>query len=609
MAEFSKLPSVMLKWHYRSQDEALIAFSNANYYQNELASFPSPAKKVGDDRAVIFMKVEGAEYIRGKSKPAAPQSDLQDAEGSEEVEYQESNTNAKEAQAVVDQIIALHKQFGPSLNLGVVTMNESQRKKIAGLLEAQADEELRKLLDSKVTSDYVFIRPLEKVQGDERDIIIMSVGFAAVPDPKTPGGLKLPQNFGPLTKAGSEKRLNVAVTRARKRVFVFCSFDPSLLRITDTSSEGMKGLKEYLTFAQSKTNELVSLTRSTFEEPDRHRIDVAREIGSLGYNVAQNVGLSNFKVDVAVEHPDRPGQYLLAILLDGPNWRQRPAANDRDVLPVGILEKNMGWQAVERIWMPVWLKDPEGEKDRIHKLLQRLLSEAPEPESKAPLADLADLPSIDDLIQSTKTEPTPTGALTIDKGIVGVNIEDIEPFSEVTPRLVTDDKSMLQHTDHPEIKRVIGEIILVLTNIEGPVHPDRAVSHIAKCFGLSHVQSARSAAVLAAIPRARFTRDDEGFIYPDGVSIGSFTSWKRKDKGEPRDIAMISLTELGNAMRDLCDRTHGLEREELLRQTMLAFGPKTLSAPVRKRLEQAVSFAETRRLIALEGDHFVPTAK
>lgn len=606
MAEFSKLPSVMLKWHYRSQDEALIAFSNANYYQNELASFPSPSKKEGDERAVIFELVEGAEYIRGKRKieiqPESVESDVV-----QEIEYQESNTNAKEAQAVVDRIILLHKQYGPSLNLGVVTMNESQRKKIVNLLEAQADEGLRELLDSKKTpSDYIFIRPLEKVQGDERDIIIMSVGFAAVPDPKVEGGLKLPLNFGPLTKAGSEKRLNVAVTRARKRVLVFCSFDPALMKLSDTSSEGMKGLKEYLTFAKSSTNELAGLSQSSFEEPDRHRIDVARGIASLGYNVVQNVGLSNFKVDVAVEHPDHPGRYLLAILLDGPNWRQRPAANDRDVLPVGILEKNMGWKAVERIWMPVWLKDPDGEKARIHNLLQKLLDEKDAPQEKQAIVSLADLPSIDDLLSSTQVELNPTGALTVDKGAVGINIDDIEPFAEVPPRLVTDDKSMLQYTDHPEIKRVISECIVILTNLEGPVHPDRAVNHIAKCFGLSHVQTARSAAILSSIPRARFTRDDEGFIYPDGLTISSFKSWRRANKGAPREISMISQTELGNAMRDLCERTHGLEKEELLRQTMLAFGPKTLSAPIRKRLEQALAFTTTRGLITLEGEHYVP---
>lgn len=613
MAEFSKLPSVMLKWHYRSQDEALIAFSNANYYQNELASFPSPRDKSVGDPAIVFKFVKDAEYIRGSKtriqSPLGKTSELtqeQDDEVLEEAASYASNTNAKEAQAVVDHIIELHKEFGSSLNLGVVTMNESQRRKIAELLENQADPELRKLVDSKQTKDYVFVRPLEKVQGDERDIIIMSIGFAQVPDPKNPKTFKLPQNFGPLTKAGSEKRLNVAVTRARKKVYVFCSFDPSLLRITDTSSEGMKGLKTYLTIAQEGPDNVILGGQTSFEEPDRHRIDVARAIEAMGYKTSQNVGLSNFKVDVAIEHPEKPGEYLLALLLDGPNWRKRPAANDRDVLPVGILEKNMGWKGVERIWLPVWLKDSEGEKLRIKSRIEELLRHPEQKDPALAIRDISELPTLDDLIASSQVAAIATSPIAIDKSVIGVNIEDIEPFGEVNPTLVTDDKSHIQYTDNPEVKRVIGELVANLARIEGPVHPDRAVNYIARCFGLSRVQTARATAILTAIPRSRFTRDEEGFIYPEGASISSYTSWKRKNKGEPRDIAMISLTEIGNAMRDLCDRTHGLESEELMRQTMLAFGPKTLSAPIRQRLEKAIKTASERKLIVLDGGHYVP---
>lgn len=607
MAEFSKLPSVMLKWHYRSQDEALIAFSNANYYQNELASFPSPAKKTGEDRAVMFTLVEGATYISGSKKKPVPQEGVEASETEEEVESGESNTNAREAQAVVDQIIALHAQYGPALNLGVVTMNESQRKKIVTLLDKQANSDLKPLLDSKITKDYVFVRPLEKVQGDERDIILISVGFAAVPDPKSPPtGMKLPLKFGPLTNAGSEKRLNVAVTRARQRVHVFCSFDPSLMKLTDTSSEGLKGLKEYLKFAASETNVLANGNQSNFEEPDRHRIDVARAIESLGYKVAQNVGLSNFKVDVAVEHPERVGEYLLAILLDGPSWQKRPAANDRDVLPVGILEKSMGWQGVERIWMPVWLKDPDGEKTRIKARIEEILSRSAHEPPPPTVLEVTDLPDLDDLILKTQAKEPETETIQINRTEIGLKIDDVKIFSEALKMLVTADKTMIQYTDHPEIKRVISELVATLTNVEGPVHPDRAVSYIAKCFGLSHVQTARAATILAAIPRSRFIRDDEGFIFPDGLTVGTFESWKRGNNGAPRDISLVSLTELGNAMVDLCERTHGMELEDLLRQTMLAFGPKTLSAPIRKRLELAIKFFQTRGLLILDGNHFVP---
>lgn len=607
MAEYSKLPSVMLKWHYRSQDESLIAFSNSHYYLDELASFPSPIQSEAKDPAIEFQLVENAEYLRAKPKKSSEEDQAPElAKDSHEVATSAvANTNKREAEAVVKRIIEMHEENGSKLNLGVVTMNESQKRLIDNLLSDQANEDLKKQLDLSAGNNQIFVRSLEKVQGDERDVIIMSIGFARVPDPKSASGYKLPQNFGPLTKAGSERRLNVAVTRARKRVIVFCSFEPDDMRITETSSLGMSGLNEYLMLAKYGAEQVGLGNQASFEEPDRHRMNVASELASMGYSVRQNLGLSNFKVDLAIEHPNKKGEYLLAILLDGPNWRKRPAANDRDILPVGVLEKNMGWKAVERIWMPEWLRDPEGEKQRILRVLEELLEDWEKPDATEIPLPPSDLPDFDELVQDPETEIVAPTTLAIDRKAVGVDISDVETFGEVDANLVTDDKSLLQHTDHPEIQRVIGELIEVLTKFEGPVHPDRAVNFIARCFGFSRVQSNRYKAILGAISSSRFSRDEEGFIYPASETAGRFKIWRRGEDGNPRDIAKISMSELGNAMRDLCERTHGLEHGELVRQTMLSFGPKTLSAPIKKRLEKAVANAQSMQKITEDGDHFI----
>lgn len=608
MAEYSKLPSVRLQWHYRSQDEALIHFSNVHYYDSDLASFPSPSKKVGEERAVVFVPVEGAEYIRSSKKPDpknAEQPVLDTGAKEDDSEAPTTNTNVKEAQEVVDLILKLYAEHGPRLNLGVVTMNESQRGKIAGLLDKAADDDLKKMLDPKQSNDHIFVRALEKVQGDERDIIIMSIGFATIPDPKDPNRRKLPLTFGPLTKPGSERRLNVAITRARKRVYVFCSFDPEDMLLSETSSEGMKGLKEYLKFARDINGEGSIGNRSTFEEPDRHRINVASELQSMGYRVTQNYGRSSFKVDIAVEDPNRPGHFVLAILLDGPGWKSRPAANDRDVLPIGVLERNMGWQAVERIWMPVWIRDTEGEKQRIRARLEALLNGSSRAADNSPEISLDDLPDIGDLVSSVEVDDSreefPTKALS-----VGVNIDDVEPFSELPLRTVQYGKDELHKVNDSGVRETIVSLARVLTQIEGPVHPDRLVSFVAKCFGLSHVRSERASEIVRVVPINTFQRDSEGFIFPEGKTVATFTGWKRKTAGEPRDLRQISLTEMGNAMVDLCRRTHGLQREELLRQTGLAFGHKVLSSVVRDRTERALSFALTRNLLVINGDHYEP---
>jgi hypothetical protein len=619
MAVFSRLPSIMLNWHYRSQDEALIAYSNKEYYGNALASFPSPQSKSKLERAVQFIQVENAEYVRStkvanKALTPVPQGEEFD---SEEDEMEASldlpvavaalvNTNRVEADQVVQFVLDTHKDQGDALNLGIVTMNEQQAKLIRSLLEEKADENLAKLMDPRQTRDYVFVRALEKVQGDERDVIVMSIGFARIPDAKDPKGFRLPQNFGPLTLVGSERRLNVAITRARKRVFVFCSFDPSDLRISDSSSEGMKGLKAYLFMAQNGPESLGLGAVSSSEAPDRHRIDIAQAIEALGYKTKQNYGLSSFRVDIAVEHPDKPGEYPIAILLDGLNWKSRTTANDREVLPVSILKSNMGWGSVERVWLPVWLKDRAGELERLNTAIKEAIERSGNRVAPAfeIAEDLPDLPDLADLLGTSQHHEPELKIAPINPKAVGVNIHDIELFVEVSPRLITDDKSLIQMVKHPEISRAIEDSIEILTKIEGPVHPDRAVNYIAKSFGLTHVQTARAAEILAVIPRSKFQRDSEGFLFPAGLTTATYTSWKRKNIGELRDVAMISLTELGNAMRDLCDRTHGMEHEELMRQTMFAFGIKTLSAPVRKRMDAAISFAVQRRVIVLNRDHF-----
>lgn len=629
MAEFSKLPSVMLKWHYRSQDESLIAFSNKEYYQGFLASFPSPSEKEDSERAVVWRFVEDGVYYRSNSLSPAPGTPIQTEEDLEsELDFADEdvaevsspegktprtnlrNRNPIEAARVVDEVLELYKIHGNNLNLGIVTMNEQQRDEIVSQLDARADDGLKQLMDMKATSDYLFVRALEKVQGDERDIILMSIAFSRVPDPKAPNGWTVPQNFGPLTRAGSERRLNVAVTRARQKVIVFSSFEASNLRINETSSLGMSGLRDYLLLAQYGPHQVGLGNRVGTEEPDSHRMSIARAIEALGYKTKQDVGLSSFRVDIAVENPEHPGKYALAILLDGHAWKSRPTANDRDVLPVNVLQRNMGWPQVERVWLPNWLKDQAGELARVEGAIRDAIksqrpstsSPAQAPDSNPAMSDLPDLESLLSQVQPSDPAPTEQSLPTS----VGVNISDIEPFAELPARLVTSDKNEIQYTQDSRVKAAIVDLVRNLTAIEGPVHPNRATGYVAKCFGLSHVKSDRAAEILKAIPVNSFWRDQEGFIYPESLTSSTFQSWKRKDSGTSRDVQQISLTELGNAMVDLCERTHGLQSEELLRQTALAFGQRNLGSLIKQRLQRAMDFAISRKVLVLNGDHYEP---
>ncbi|GAA0962131.1 DUF4011 domain-containing protein [Frigoribacterium faeni] len=337
----ARIESRWLSWHYRSQDESLIAFSNRNYYEDRLTSFPAPAHGSVDDgvggHGITLRRVDGRFLRSGPAKTL--------------------RTNQVEADAIVAEIrhrFAVDPAGTPSL--GVVTFNAQQRTLIESMLRDTGDERIVDALDA--STDGLFVKNLENVQGDERDTILFSTAFSA-----NDKGV-LPLNFGPLTNFGGERRLNVAITRARRQVILFSSFDPGDLRAEETTSRGIRDLRAYLELAQRGAENVLSAARTTTRS-DLHREDLAEALRGRGLEVTTDVGLSDFKVDLAVSAAGHPGAPTTAVLLDGPSWAQRGTVADRDALPVEVLGGLMKWPAVERVWLPEWLADREGVLDRL----------------------------------------------------------------------------------------------------------------------------------------------------------------------------------------------------------------------------------------------------
>jgi superfamily I DNA and/or RNA helicase len=293
------VPSKWLSWHYRSQDESLISFSNHHYYESRLSSFPAPPRSAEresrDGYGVSMVRVNGTFNRSGKGK--------------------ELRTNRIEAEAIVAEIRrrfeAAQTDVPPAdfeaPSLGVVTFNAHQRDFIENLLRDTGDERILNALDND--SEGLFVKNLENVQGDERDAILFSIAFSV-----NEKGF-LPLDFGPLQRAGGERRLNVAVTRARRQVLLFASFDPSELRAEQTSSVGVKHLKSYLEMAASGSESLESDPRRTAIF-DRHRDDIANELRMRGLAVKIDVGLSDFRVDLSIAPADALDRPLVAALLD-----------------------------------------------------------------------------------------------------------------------------------------------------------------------------------------------------------------------------------------------------------------------------------------------------
>ncbi len=598
MTEIAQIPSVMLSWHYRSQDEILIAFSNKYIYEGKLSSFPSPrtGQLPVEQRKLRLLDDVSNLYVSSAKRKAA---DAEDAEAGDELEGR-FNTNLAEAKRVVAEVKKYVKAAGAKpLSLGIITMNEQQRELIERLLDTLDDENIRRLRNNEIfPRDYLFVRALEKVQGDERDVILLSVGFG-----RTTEKGKLNLTFGPLIRANSHRRLNVAVTRARKEMAVFTSFDPSEMLLSENSSRGMKLLKKFLEFAQgSEQISVSSANASTLR--DRHREDIANALEAEGIHVTQNLGLSNFRVDIAVADPRDPTRCILAIMLDSRGWKSRSSSADRELLPAAVLKANMKWPSVERIWLPMWLRDRDGEIARIKQAIEVAVTEsemkaearedAAREEVEASATDAAAITGLINLSDVLSTaeekpeklagEPQAKASKTV---TLGVNIDEIEHFKILRDQMLVPDKTYIQYLDHPKIQELLLDITGQLTNMEGPVSPTRLVQFVAKCFGLTGVKSARAEEILAAVSSKVHKRDAEGFIYPKDVAPDAFSSWAKQNPGIGRSLQDISLVEISNAMVTLCSKTAGMESAELAKQTSLAFGTGKLTKLADKRMYDA----------------------
>ena len=384
----ARVPRLWLSWHYRSQDESLIAFSNQHYYDGRLSTFPAPSVPGRPGHGVRLERVDGHFHRAVPPGPRSLRSGARDAGP--------LRTNPVEAEAVVRDVL---RRFGASEHtvpsLGVVTLNAPQRTLVEQLLRDSGDDRVLQALDGGVDGDGLFVKNLENVQGDERDTILLSTAFSA------DGSGRLPLNFGPLNREGGERRLNVAVTRARREVVVFSSFDPADLRADETTSVGVKHLRDYLDLAAAGSAPHVgaagtarvgsapgggpatatrtgagatAASRRLATAVDRHREQIADGLRTRGLSVRTDVGLSEFRIDLVVSFPDEPSRSILAVLLDGPAWAARRTVADRDGLPVEVLVRSLRWPAVERVWLPEWLSSPGVVLDRLDEVARLIRS-------------------------------------------------------------------------------------------------------------------------------------------------------------------------------------------------------------------------------------------
>ncbi|GAB2680928.1 DUF3320 domain-containing protein [Thalassiella azotivora] len=598
----ARVPRRWLSWHYRSQEESLIAFSNRHYYEDKLSSFPAPVSATADagtdGYGISLVRVDGTFHRTGKGKLL--------------------RTNPVEAEAVVAEIRRRFDAAGDGAgsistapSIGVVTFNQQQRAYVEALLRDAGDDRLVEALEAP---DGLFVKNLENVQGDERDVILFSTAFSV-----NDRGV-LPLNFGPLNREGGERRLNVAVTRARRQVLVFSSFDPAQIRAEETTSVGIKHLRAYLELAQAGSGTAVSAHRPT--RRDRHRDQVADVLRTYGLVVSTDVGLSDFRVDLSLALPEDPDRPLVAVLLDGPVWASRRTVGDRDGLPVEVLSRMLRWPAVERVWTPAWTADPTAVAERLVEVTRRA---ADGPVTSAPaemVPPAVDVPQSD--AGPAAAEAAPDGVL-FDLGDDGTlrgapPAAPVEPapaasapaaeepwrlpgeadFVPWTPDRVRS-RSTLDALPSPRAVAQVRSVVEQVVAAEGPVHQDRLAKLVASAFDLTRVSASRADAILRTVPPELRTDTAEPFLWPANVRPTDWTGFRRPVDGGSRPIEEISLRELGNAMAALCVASMGIETEELLKESAAVFGLRRVTATVRDRLQQALDTAVASGRVQVSG--------
>lgn len=342
----------MLRWHYRSRHEALIAFSNRQFYKDELIVFPSPAGQAGRYGIGWNFVNDG---VTNKGVNVA---------------------EAKAVAAAAAKFLLRH----PNRSLGIVAMNIKQVQRISDELAtlADADPLLAKSLsvaENGGSSEPFFVKNLENVQGDERDVIMISMTYG----PPLPGG-RTPQNFGPINQDTGWRRLNVLFTRAKERMEIFSSMRGADVVPKEGSDRGPRALKRFLEYAE--TGSLGTTVRPTGRDPDSDFEDAVLEgLAELNYDCEPQLGVANFYLDIAVRDPANKDEFIAAIECDGAAYHSEKSARDRDRLRQEILE-GYGWDII-RIWSTDWFRDPNGELERVNKELQRLIAARAENRNRA----------------------------------------------------------------------------------------------------------------------------------------------------------------------------------------------------------------------------------
>ncbi|HRH45924.1 MAG TPA: AAA domain-containing protein, partial [Pyrinomonadaceae bacterium] len=586
------IPNSSLKWHYRSSHESLISFSNKSFYDSQLATFPSVETEVNESGLYFEFVPDGI--------------------------YEGKGVNILEARRVAEAVVK-HAKTTPHISLGVGTFSAGQQLAIQDELEhrRRQDSSLEAFFDRN-KKDPFFVKNLENIQGDERDVIFLSVAYAKALDGK------LRYNFGPLNGEHGWRRMNVLTTRAKNLMYVFSSIKAEDINLLTTNSRGAKLLRDFLKFAENKELE-ISITPQIIETESAFEKEVYRELTKRGLILVPKVGISDYRIDFGVLDEQVKGKYICGIECDGISYFSAQNACDRDHLRQKAL-KQRGWE-IHRVWSTDWFKDRNGQIERLLKLIDdsrnRARSEQPKTIEKEFIVE--NLTERLVVPKNTITSHFRTGLDSNYERFASLQVRtdnslNFKVKTEVPskPNLQIVGKSTINYDFNKYIRPVakpyqtakieknystqplveasvedISKVIKTVVEVESPIYIKDLLLRTASVWGeKAGSNSARMTEIIKFLAKSGGLEITNDFVYQIGGKIEV-----RFRKGVDVSSENISPEEIIEAVFQILNTGHKFSKNNLINETRTVFGITRTKVKLQQTIETIINDLLTNKVI------------
>jgi very-short-patch-repair endonuclease len=567
----SGLPALDLRWHYRSRHESLIAFSNRHYYRNRLLTFPSPQERM-TGLGVSLKYLPNGCYDRGRSK-----------------------TNKLEAAAVCDEVVRRLRAAGNGhASLGVVTFSMAQQHLVEDLLDHECAKhpELGRFFSAE-SPEPVFIKNLENVQGDERDAILFSICYG----PDETGRVSVV--MGPLNRDGGERRLNVAITRARREVLVFTSVRPDQIDLSRTRATGVAHLREFLDYAERGPKALTEAAGPTGEDCDSPFEEAVRDaLVGLGYRVDCQVGCSGYRIDLAVRHPEQVGRYVLGIECDGATYHSAASARDRDRLREHVL-RDLGWD-IHRVWSTDWFQSRSRALDRIKDAIRTAIG-------KGGQTTIFPTKAEEEASASTESQPVYAAAVAETPAAAPTDAGALAGSQPYRRHLLSGDGRTSEGLYSIwSAERVMADIDAIVQT-EAPVRRELLQYRVAEAWGVGRVTTRcreRIDHILSQMHQTGRVRLLNDVVWTVSLDPETYAGFRVPSEEDPdaRPFEHVTVQELANAASAILAAAISLPRSTLRREVCRVFGVQRATPRLEMIAEAGIRELAEREACVIEGD-------